>query len=171
MIIIILSFILDNVVASLINLDSLMYPLFTILSIILVYPYFGKVDNRLSIIAFILGIFYDITYTNTLFLNGFIFLLLSYITKIVFSKFSYNYISVFLVSIITIIYYRIFVYIILFLINYLHFDIFYLIKGIYSSLIINIIYITIIYIFAHSKRLIFRRKWHIYLIGEYIWTS
>lgn len=157
MIIVFISFILDNIISKLIPYNSLMYPLFSILSLELIYPYFNYNDNRYHVLSFFLGLIYDLAYTDTIFLNASIFLLLSYILKIIFKKFNYNYLSVLIVSIITIIYYRLSVYLILVLVKYLSFDILSLIRGIYNSLIINIIYISILYIIVNGKRLILKK--------------
>jgi len=149
-----ISFILDNIFSNLINYDSLFYPLFTLLSLILIYPKYNKKDNRYFIISFIIGLIYDIV-LNTLFLNSFIFLLLSYILRIIFNKIKYNYLSILFISILSIIYYRIVNYIILVILNYLEFNIFTLFKSICSSILLNIIYITIFHVL---KRLIFNKK-------------
>lgn len=157
MIIIIISFILDNVIASLINFDSLMYPLFSILSLILTYNHFNQRDNFYFIVSFILGLIYDIAYTDTVFLNAFIFLLLAYLLRKAFTKIVYNYLSVLLISISTIIYYRLITYIILVIVKYINFNFLFLLKGIYSSLIINFIYISVVYLINNSKKIIFKK--------------
>jgi len=150
----IISFILDNIVSNLINYDSIFYPLFTLLSLILIYPNYNKKDKKYYIISFILGLIYDIT-LNTLFLNTFIFLLLAYILRLIFSKIKYNYLSVLFISILSIIYYRTVTYVVLLILNYLEFNIHTLFKSIYSSILLNIIYVTIFYLL---KKLIFNKK-------------
>ena len=79
----IISFILDNLISNFINHNSLFYPLFTMLSLIIIYPKFNKKDNKYYICSFILGLIYDITVSDTLFLNAFIFLLLLHISSFV----------------------------------------------------------------------------------------
>lgn len=150
----IILFILDNIVSNLINYDSIFYPLFTLLSLILIYPNYNKKDNRYCIISFILGLIYDVT-LNTLFLNVFIFLLLAYILRLIFSKIKYNYLSVLFISILSIIYYRTVTYIVLVILNYLEFNIFTLFKSIYSSILLNIIYVSLFYLL---KKIIFNKK-------------
>jgi len=154
MIILIISFLLDILVSKFITYNSLLYPLFSILSLIFIYPNFHK-TNHYYIYSFILGFLYDIL-IDTIFLNAFIFLLLSYLLKLIFKKIPYNYLSVLLISIFTIIYYRLIIYSILIFINYLKFDIFILLKSISSSLLLNIIYISIMYLIT-SKKLIFKK--------------
>ena len=150
----IILFILDNIVSNLINYDSIFYPLFTLLSLILIYPNYNKKNNRYYIISFILGLIYDIT-LNTLFLNVFIFLLLAYILRLIFSKIKYNYLSVLFISLLSIIYYRTVTYIMLVILNYLEFNINLLFKSIYSSILLNIIYVSLFYLL---KKIIFNKK-------------
>ena len=154
---IIISFILDNFISNFINHNSLFYPLFTLLSLIIIYPKFIKKINKYYLTSFLLGLIYDIAVTDTLFLNAFIFLLLSYIINYIFRKTPYNYLSVLIISFISIIYYRVITYIVLLLLNYLNFNLLTLLKSIYNSLILNIIYITILY----NKKLIFKKIKHI----------
>lgn len=56
---------------------SLFTPLTTLVSLIIVYPFYYHRDKEYYILAFILGIIYDLFYTNLLFLNGFLFLLIA----------------------------------------------------------------------------------------------
>ena len=154
---IIISFVLDNFISNFINHNSLFYPLFTLLSLIIIYPKFTKKLNKYYLISFLLGLTYDIAVTDTLFLNAFIFLLLSYIINYIFKTIPYNYFSVLIISIVSIIYYRLITYLVLLLLNYLNFNIVVLLKSIYNSLILNIIYITILY----NKKLIFKKINHI----------
>lgn len=150
--IIIISFILDGLVSTKISSASYFYPLFTLVSLLLTYKNFNQKDNYYYLISALVGLIYDIVYTDTLFLNAFIFFLISFITRKIFSKYNYNLFSLILVSIITIIYYRIITYLILCLINYLSFDIFILLKGIYKSLLINAVYVVLIYGFIKRKK-------------------
>ena len=154
---IIISIILDNFISNFINHNSLFYPLLTLLSLIIIYPKLTKKINKYYLTSFLLGLIYDIAVTDTLFLNAFIFLLLSYIINYIFRKIPYNYLSVLIISFISIIYYRLITYIVLLLLNYLNFNLLTLLKSIYNSLILNIIYITILY----NKKLIFKKIKHI----------
>ena len=94
----IISLILDNFVSNFINHNSLFYPLFTLLSLIIIYPKFTKKINKYYLTSFLLGLIYDVAVTDTLFLNAFIFLLLSYIINYIFRKIPYNYLSVLIIS-------------------------------------------------------------------------
>ncbi len=56
---------------------SLFTPLTTLVSLIIVYPLYYHRNRDYYMMAFILGIIYDLFYTNLLFLNGFLFLLIA----------------------------------------------------------------------------------------------
>jgi len=155
--IVIISFVLDNIVSNFLNYNSIFNPLFTLLALILIYPCFNKRSNNYYIYAFVLGFIYDVSITNTLFLNAFIFLLLSYLIRLMFKKIPYNYLSILIISLCSIIYYRVITYIVLIILNYLDFNLFYLFKSIYTSILLNVIYISILYLIINSKRLIFKR--------------
>ena len=81
-IIIIISFLLDGLLSIYRHYFIFdLLPLFTITSLIIIYPLlYNKINNYYKIII-ILGLLYDIVYTNTLLLNVSLFLLLSYIIK------------------------------------------------------------------------------------------
>ncbi|MBE6144429.1 MAG: rod shape-determining protein MreD [Firmicutes bacterium] len=162
MTIIITSFFLDIMISKWVNFNSFFYPLFSILSLIFSFLYFNKKDNSFFISAFILGLLYDVVITDTLFLNAFVFSILSLILKQIFRKIKFNYLAILLISLGTIVYYRLMVYLILIILNYLEFNIFKIINSILSSVFLNLIYITIIYVVINYKKIIFKKRKHIY---------
>jgi len=106
-IILFVSLLLDYVFLSLISNNSLLFPLFTLVSLILIYPLFKEHQfNRYLIISFCLGIVYDVVYMNTIFLNIGSFLLFPYLIKYFFKNFSVNIINNILITILLIIIYR-----------------------------------------------------------------
>lgn len=138
---IILSFILEGLISNLISIQTKLFnPLFTLISLILFNHKYNL--KKYLIISFCIGLLYDIIYTNTLFLNAFIFLLLSYLTYIIFKIINNNLINRVIVSVASIFIYRIIVYLILITRYSISYKI--LINSITSSLLINIIYILII---------------------------
>ena len=72
-IVLILSLLLDGLLTNylpfLINDLSLLTPLLTVSSIIIVYPFYRKKENKYYILLFIFGMLYDLFYTNLLFFN------------------------------------------------------------------------------------------------------
>lgn len=143
----VLSFLLDGIFSKYISPNSLFLPLFTIVSIIIIYPYFNNNKFRYFKYIAILGLLYDIGYTNLLFYNFFIFMLLGYINifiKYLLSECLYTNI---IITIIIISIYR-FCYFILLLLQHNPCSFTSLFKIIYSSFLINIIYCIIIYLLS-----------------------
>lgn len=144
--ILLISFFLDGVCSNLILISNLFYPLFSLLSLVIVYPYFYKKNRKkYYIYAFFIGVLYDIIYTNTLFLNGFCFLFISIFINMLYSLITNNVYSSILISVFIIVCYRLFTYLFLLLMGYIQLDIKYLFESIYSSLIVNIIYFVLFY--------------------------
>ena len=69
----IVSFFLDGILSKYISLNSIFLPLFTIVSLVIIYPYFNNNIYRYLKFVAIIGILYDITYLNTVFFNFFIY--------------------------------------------------------------------------------------------------
>lgn len=77
--ILILSFYLEGLLNILLDV-SFLIPLFSLMSIIVIYSYLKDEDKKYFIICLSVGLLYDVVYTNTLFLNASLFLLIGYIT-------------------------------------------------------------------------------------------
>lgn len=143
---VIISFFLDSILTILIPIDSIFLPLFSLISLIIIYPYFHKEENSYLKFSFLLGLTYDVVYTDTIFLNAFIFLLISLGIRFIHEYISNNAFNVSIMSLFTIIIYRFLTYFVLVMINYLSYDFNTLLVSIYSSLIINIIYGILLYL-------------------------
>lgn len=109
-------------------------------------------NKKYYIICFIIGLIYDISYTNTGILNAFIFLLLGYIVSILNTYIKNNWISIIIISIIIIVLYRIITYFTLIFIDYFNFDMDTLINSIIYSLLFNILYILLMYIITNKVK-------------------
>lgn len=144
---IIISFILEGIFTNLISINSIFLPLFTITSFVITYPYFNKEKKYLFIItSFIIGVIYDIAYTNSLFINTFTFILCSLLIMLINKYIKENLISKIIINIFITIMFKIISYLLLFTFGFIKFNQNILLKGIYSSLILNIIYGLILYI-------------------------
>ena len=95
--ILILSFWLDHVFLNFISNNSILFPLFTLMSIIIVYSFFKrhKYSNYLIMCAG-LGVLYDVVYSNTLFLNLGLFMLMGILVKLFFKSFGWFFFDLFL---------------------------------------------------------------------------
>lgn len=148
-IVLIISFILEGIFTNLVSINSLFIPLFTITSLIMLYPYFNNKKNNYNynyiITTAITGIFYDIAYTNSLFVNTFAFVICGLLVILINNYVTPNILSRNCTNLVIIISYRIITYFILCIFGYMHFNESILLKGIYSSLILNIIFGIILY--------------------------
>ena len=90
----IISFLLDGVLSNYLDYMlgdiTLFNPLLTLVALLVIYPFFKKDENKYLIIAFIVGFLYDLFYTNLLFTNAILFLLLAIIYKYLYKKLEVN---------------------------------------------------------------------------------
>lgn len=146
--IIIISLILDgilsNILPFMVNNLSLFTPLLTIISIFLIYPFYQKKEKEYYLTIIITGIVYDLLYTNLLFYNTIIFLILSLITKYIYKKYEVNYLNIIIQIILLITSYELINAIIILLFNLVPVTINKLVYKITHSLILNIVYSEII---------------------------
>lgn len=140
-IVIFISFLLEGLISNIIPFHSPLFQnCFTLVSLLVLYPYFYNRQSLFFTLAFISGMLLDITYTNTLFLNGLLFLLMAYFIKKLNIWISSNTINDIFLTIIIIILYRTISYFVLMLINNYPFNFNLFATSITSSLILNIIY-------------------------------
>lgn len=142
----IISFFSESLVSNFVSIHSnLFLPLFSIVALVIIYPYFKKERSNYYKVAAILGLFYDIVFTDTLILNLFLFLMTAYfITKMNYML-SNNYFNVALMTVLAIAFYRSISFFVLVIIGYLPFSWFALGRGIMTSLVLNVIYAVILY--------------------------
>ena len=153
-IIILLSFLLDGILTNylpyLVNNLSWFTPLFTLVSVFLVYPFFRKQQTKYLIICFVIGIFYDLFYTNLLFMNAILFLGVGFFSKYFWKNSYIGYIRM-AVSIITIIIgYELLTVALLLIGNMVPVSIEKIIYVISHSLIMNVIYSEIWLLIVNS---------------------
>ena len=141
--ILIISFLLDGIITNFISIDSIFYPLFTLVALIVIFPYFN--DNKdYYKSAFAIGLAYDLIYTDTLIYYSFLFLFLSFLISKLIKFLADNYISLIIITLIIIVIFRSITFLFISLIGNIPFDINIWFKSIYSSVIINIIYVIIL---------------------------
>ena len=148
-IILIISFIFDGILTNflpyMVSDLSFFTPLLTVTSLVLIYPFFKKNKNRYLIHSFVVGFFYDLFYTNLLFLNGFLFLVLGLVIIKLYQVFGNGYIKIlFSVFIIVVLYELLNVGIIL-LFNLVPLTFEKVLYKISHSILLNLIYGEVIY--------------------------
>lgn len=142
----ILSFLLDGILSRYILQTTLFLPLFTIVSLVIIYPYFNNNNLKYFRYVAIIGLLYDITYLNTLFFNFFIFVMIGFIIGLFNYLLSNNLYTSTIITVIAIILYRVINYLFVVIFKNQPFDFMNLLESIYSSLLLNIVYCIIIYI-------------------------
>lgn len=150
---VIISFLLDGIISNIVPFNlvdpSYFKTIYSLISLVIIYNYFDNKKKYLSILV-ILGILFDIVYTNTFILNIIVFLTI----YIILSNLDYlipnNIITINIKSIICISMYHILTYIILLLANYNSYSIKLLFIIIIRSIIMTIIYTTISYLIMNK---------------------
>ena len=143
-----ISIILENL--SNIYLSSFNYfvPLFTLLSLIFIYPCFKKEKYKYYIFSSIAGFIYDLFFTNFYVLNSIIFLLCSYFIYHIFKRFDYNVISVILTTIFVIFFYNAFCFCILNFFLYTNYSLLEFSVILRYFFVLNLIYSISMYLFT-----------------------
>ena len=148
-IIIIISLLLDglltNILPYTVNNLSIFTPMFTILIPIIIYPFYLKKEKKYLITLIITGIVYDIFYTNLLFFNAIVLFVFGLITIYIYKNIGYSFIKVLLYSIIFIILYELINSLVIIVFNLVPINISRVLYKITHSLLLNIIYSTILY--------------------------
>ena len=150
---VIISFLLDGLMSNILTFNlvdqSYLKTIYSIISLVILYNYFDNQKKYLSIVI-ILGIFFDIVYTNTFILNVIVFLII----YLILSRLDYviptNIFTINLKSIVCISLYHILTYIILLLSNYNNYSIKLLGLILLRSIIMTIIYTSISYLLMNK---------------------
>ena len=147
-VIMIVSLILDGILSNFLpyNELSLFTPLLTVVSIFLIYPFYKKKETKYFNILFILGILYDLFYTNLLFFNAAMFLIIGYVTKIIYKNLEISIIKLIIYLITVIIVYELATSTTIFIFNLVPITMTKVIYKITHSLLLNIIYGELVYI-------------------------
>ncbi len=135
----------SNILNYLISNLSILYTSYILINLIIIMPYFEN-KNKYIIILIIFGLIIDIAYTNTFILNTVIFIALYLLNKIYFKILPYNLFTINISSLLSVIMYHIISFTILSAINYDNYNIIMLLKVISHSILMTIIYTTILYL-------------------------
>ena len=131
---------LTNYLPYLVNDLSIFTPLLTLVSIFIIYPLYRKEEKKYLVMLFILGIIYDLLYTNLLFFNAVLFVGTGVLTKKIYKLFEIDFLKIFIYIPIIIISYETATALILITFNIVPITIFKLFYKISHSLLLNIIY-------------------------------
>lgn len=147
-IIVIISFILDGILSNFLPYISLSLftPLLTVTCIFLIYPFYKKKEFNYFITITILGALYDLFYTNLLFFNSLLFLLIGYITTLIYKNLDVSIVKLIIYIIGLIIVYETSTALIIYVFNLVPVTPNKVIYKISHSLILNVIYAEFIYL-------------------------
>lgn len=156
----IISFLLDGIVLSLTSIDSYVLPLFSLLSLVILYPYYSHNKRKMYGSVITIGVLYDIVYTNTLFLNTLIFLLLIYLVEQIYKVLTNNFINIFIIITFVIVLYRFINYLFFITLGLISWNTGEIIECISHSLIANYVYAFFLYfiLYVISKKLQIKRN-------------
>ncbi len=149
-ILLLISVLLEGIIP---NLLRCITPFFVI-CIILIGGINSKNDNYFYITCFIFGIIYDLLYTNTIFLHGFIYLFLAWLSNLIPKK--SNFIKTFFYYLSFILIYALILFLFTFL--YKSYSIINFIHILYDGLFINIIFFLISYLIYFVINCIFKNR-------------
>lgn len=158
-IIVIISLFLDGLLTNylpyLVNDLSLFTPLLTLISIFIIYPFYRKEERKYFIMLFIIGLIYDVLYTNLLFFNAVLFVGIGLLTKFIYKTFEINYLKILIYIPIIIVVYESSTALILLLFNIVPITFYRVFYKISHSLLLNIIYGEVLYLIIK----ILPKKW------------
>ena len=97
-----ISFLLDGILSSIFYGDSLFLPLFSIIILVVTYPYMMQSKKKFLIAIGVLGLLYDVVYTNTFFLYVYIFILIGLVIMLFYRFFRNQIINTLLIGSISI---------------------------------------------------------------------
>lgn len=158
-IILIISFCLDGILTNFLPYSvgdlSLFTPLTTIVALVIIYPFFYREDKKYYILGVITGFIYDLFYTNLWFLNGILFLLVSFLVTKLYKLVGSNFFKIlFQIFIIIVIYESSYALLIL-IFNLTPMSLSRLFYKISHSLLFNLIYGEVLYLIIK----ILPKKW------------
>ena len=139
-----LEFLMSNFFSSTLSSISLFTTIYTIIGLVILYPYFNN-DKKFYLLAIICGILFDILYTSTFMFNLVLFIIVGIMIKILYNIFPENVFMTNLISFIIIMIYHIFCFSILNLLSNISYDFILLINIITHSIIMTIIYTSVCY--------------------------
>ena len=150
LIIVLISLLLDGILTNylpyLYTDLSIFTPLLTLVSIFMIYPFFKKKEKTYFIIIFIIGIIYDLLYTNLLFFNGVLFIIIGLLIKYIYKTYEMTPVRLILYIAIIISSYELLTGLILLIYNVVPVTFYKIIYKIINSLLLNIIYGELIYL-------------------------
>lgn len=151
-VLVLIPLLLDGVLSIYIKSNSYLLPLLTITTIYIIYPKYIKNEKSYFIMIIILGLLYDLLYTNLLFFSAIEFFIIGTISKYIHKNLANNiFMQIIYISMI-IIAYEFLTIAILYIFKVVPITIEKIIYKVSHSLLLNIIYGEILYLVLNQKR-------------------
>lgn len=151
-IIVVASFFLDALFLNVFTQNTIFCPLISLMCLVIVYPLLKENDKKYLVICGGLGFFYDVSFTNTLFLHTLLFIAYGFGIRELFKQFPIDFINTYLVGIIGIVSYRILLIFIFFLLGYTYWNFRVLLYSIEASILLNSLYLLVFYFLVKKLR-------------------
>ena len=156
----IFSFLIDAIMSNFVNTlminPSYFRTIYSVISLVIIYNYFDN-DNKYLKILVILGILFDIVYTNTFLLNVFIFLVIYFIIRGINNYIPNNLFTINIKSLLAIMTYHVLSFLILLLAHYESYTVNHLFLILTRSIIMTVIYTSASYLLIRE---IYYNKYH-----------
>jgi len=140
---------ISNYIVSAFNNLNVFSTLYSLITFVVIFPYFQN-KKKYYILLIIFSLLIDIVYNNTIMLNVLLFLAISLIVKILTTILPDNILMINIISLISVILYHILSYIVLIAVNYNNYTISLLFDICLNSILMTIIYTTIIYLISKN---------------------
>lgn len=148
-IILVVSFLLDGILSNflpyMVGDLSLFTPMFTIVSLVIIYPFFTKKLKYYFITCFLVGLVYDFMYTNLLFYNAVLFLAVGLILMFLYRYIRPSWLSLILFIVVVIVGYECMNAIVILAFQLVPMTFYRLLYKISHSLLLNLCYGEILY--------------------------
>lgn len=145
-----ISIILENIFNLYLNEFEYFTSLFTLISLIIIYPNFKDNKKSYFIFSIILGFIYDIFFTNFYVLNAALFFVISVMIYYIFSKKEYTFKYLIITTIISIFIYNLMLFLIFNFFNYTNYSILDFSYILRHFILANIIYVVMLYIIVKN---------------------
>ena len=139
-VILVVSFILESAISNFFPVNSLFVSLFSLTEILAIYPLFEDEKRKYFLAAFLLGLAYDLIYTDTIIFEAFLFLFIAYLVTVLRTVLSDNFLNSIVILLVCIVAYRTINYFSLIITGNLDFNLHNYLASIYKSIILNVIY-------------------------------
>lgn len=124
---------------------SIFTPMLTIVSIFIIYPLYRKREKQYFITLFIVGIIYDLLYTNLLLYDALVFMFLGLIIRKIYKNFTVEHLKLSIHIILLIVIYELLISFFIIVFNLVPISLTKVIYKITHSILLNIIYGELLY--------------------------